>query len=200
MRTCFGLLLFIATFLNSELYGQSITFEIGASKHFVPESDKFEQPNLNVQIRHKIKPKIEYSLAYSSIKQYWPSEYHDIDQFTDKEEIQWRFMHGLDLSMNFFPLIANNRFPNFMLGFGPSIRNRQEEIMYDCHYTFEGWPECMAYLTKDYDFGVNLLVDFDYTFIHNLGLSFNSILRVYDKSVPSLSFNGGIIYRFNYSN
>lgn len=199
MRICFVVLFFITTIFNSQLLSQSITLEIGGSKHFVPQSDKYEQPNLELQIKHKVLARFEYSLDYYCLKQYWQSEFHDINPFVDKEEIQWRNVHGFDLSINILPFIDNIHFSNFMLGFGPSVRNRQEEIMYDCHYTLSGWPECLGYITEDYDFGGDLIFDFDYVLFRDIGLSFSSVFRIYDDSVLSLSLNGGLIYKFNYS-
>lgn len=198
MRTYFVVLFFIVTIFNPKLFCQSITLEIGGSKHFVPQSDKYEQPNLELQIRHKVLTRFEYSLDYYCFKQYWPTEYHDINQFVDKEEIQWRYVHGLDLSINILTFIDSIHFSNFMVGFGPSVRNRQEEIIYDCHYTVEGWPECLGYISEDFDFGGKLIFDFDYVLFRNIGLSLSSVLRIYDKSVPSFSLNGGLIYKFNY--
>lgn len=199
MRNWFIILFFSTTILNTQVFSQSIVLEIGASKSFVLQSDKYEQPNLAFQFKHKVASRFEYSVNYFCFKQYWPSEYHDISQFVDKEEIQWRYVHGMDLSVNFLPFIDRKYLTNFMLGFGPSIRYRQEELIYDCHYTVDGWPECLGYFTEDYDFGGNLIIDFDYILFHNIGLSISSALRIYDESVYSLSFNGGLIYKFYYS-
>ena len=40
--------------------------EIGASKSFVPQSDKYEQPNLALQFKHKVASRFEYSVIFVS--------------------------------------------------------------------------------------------------------------------------------------
>ncbi len=197
MKNCF-LIILSGILSTSGLKSQSIITEVGLSKHFVSKTDKYEQPNLHAQVRHIINSNFDYYITYSCIKQYWPFEYHVISQFGDPPEIYTRYMWGLDASINLIPLFTQDSVLNLGFAIGPSVRKRNESFFYDCHYTSGGWFECFINSTNDVDFGINCIIDFDFAIWKNIGVSMSSIFRIYESSVPTLSFNAGLQYKFIY--
>lgn len=176
---------------------QSVTFEIGAAKHFVPKTENYEQPNLDIQIRHRILAKFEYSISYYTIQTFWPYPNHEILPWNgDPKELNIRDIYGLDLTYNLVPLL--NESSKFGLGIGPTLRLR-DEIGFDlCQKTSEGWVECFYYRKKMVDEGLNLEGYFNYFIWSKIGLTACVKQRIYFEGPPSFSINLGVIYKLNY--
>lgn len=193
-KSLFILILIIAAF-NIELRGQSLIVEVGLSKHFIPEADEYEQPNLQIQLQHRFFEKFEYHLNYYSIKTYWPYVEHTITPWLgDEKEIYTRFIKGLDLNLNLFAFF----YPKSNLGFsvGPTFRKRSETGFELCQITLGGWMECFGYSEEFYDSGLNLELNYNYFIWQKLGAEISIMERFYNSGPSSFSINGGVIYKF----
>lgn len=184
-------------FQGGFLFAQSFTFEIGGTKHFVPKTENYEQPNLNVQIRHRISSKLEYSLSYYTIQTFWSYPDHEILPWNgDSKVLNIRDIYGVDLTCNLVPLIDEES--KFGLGIGPSIRLRDEIGFDNCQKTSEGFIECFYYREKMLDEGLSFEAYFNYLIWPKIGLSAGINQRIYVEGPPSFSINFGAIYKLIY--
>lgn len=119
------------------LISQSLILNGGLSKHFIAKTVEYEQPNLNIQIQHKIFTKIEYHINYYAIHTYWPYSLHEIIQWEgDERELYTRQINGIDLNINVLTLLCKET--NFGFSVGPTFRRRYETGFELCQYTSGG--------------------------------------------------------------
>ncbi len=181
----------------SRIHAQSVTVEVGASKHFVANTENYEQPNLNIQFRYRPAQKFEYAVNYYNINTYGHYPTHPILPWNgDEKELYVRKVNGIDLTFNLLPIVRSNY--NFGIGIGPTGRLRNELGFNLCQYTLGGWMECFYYSEKFLDFGVDIQGYFNYYLWKNLGLSAGVNERIYTDGPSAFSLNLGVIYNMHW--
>jgi len=189
-------MLFIIMFSFIDLTAQSIFFELGASKHFVPEAEHYEQPNLEIQVRHRFANNFEYLIGYNNIKNYSDLDHEILPSNGDEAELYSRHINGLDFAWNFIPFLIQKDF--FGIAFGPSIRVREEIITTSCQETNGGWMECLMEGYKTNDLGFNVQAYANYIFWKNFGICGSLNEKFFNAGTSTFSINFGLTYKLVY--